>query len=221
MPFRDRADAGQKLAKVLARYRRRRPVLLALPRGGVPVAAEVARALDAPLHLLIVRKIGVPSQPELAMGAIADAIEPIIYRNESVIRDAGVSEAAFDAVKDRELAEIGRRRARYLEALPIRNLRGRTLIVIDDGIATGATMRAALATLRTAHPRQLIVAVPVGVTSVLSGLRDMADAIECLESFQSLGAIGQYYDDFEQVSDQEVIEIIGSLRSGLAPAASS
>jgi len=144
MSFKDRSEAGRKLAKALKRYADQRPVILALPRGGVPVAGEVAAALHAPLDLILVRKIGVPMQPELAMGAVVDGVDPIIVRNEDVIRHAAIGEAEFKRICDRELAEIERRRWRYLgDRLPI-EVEDRIAIVIDDGIATGATTRAAL-----------------------------------------------------------------------------
>lgn len=210
MPFLDRNEAGQQLAKALRIFRRQHPIVLALPRGGVPVAAEVARALRAPLDLLIVRKIGVPFHPELAMGAVVDGAEPILVRNEQVIRIAGVSEKDFVEVRDRELAEIERRRQLYVAKRPFPNLTDRTVIVIDDGIATGATMKAALQALRSRRPRRLILAVPVAATDSLEMLRDKADAVVCLESHAELGAIGRYYYDFRQIADAEVIETLAS-----------
>src|SRR6516164_2828993 len=144
MPFKDRSDAGRQLAKALASYKEGRPIILALPRGGVPVAGEVAAALSAPVDLILVRKIGVPSQPELAMGAVVDGATPIVVRNEDVIRHAGIDESEFNTVRDGELAEIGRRRQEYLGSCQLADLGGHTAIVIDDGIATGATTRAAL-----------------------------------------------------------------------------
>src|SRR3974377_2255662 len=144
MPFKNRSEAGRKLATALAVYRSQQTVVLALPRGGVPVAAEVATALKAPLDLILVRKIGVPTQPELAMGAVVDGGEPIIVRNEDVIGLAGISESDFTAVCDSELAEIERRRKRYLGTRPRAEITGRTAIVIDDGVGTGASIRDAL-----------------------------------------------------------------------------
>ncbi|MGA8292376.1 MAG: phosphoribosyltransferase family protein, partial [Rhodoplanes sp.] len=143
MPFRNRADAGRRLAAALAGYKNERPVVLALPRGGVPVAAEIAAALNAPLDLVLVRKLGVPVQPELAMGAVVDGSAPIIVRNEDVIRLTGVSEEEVQAVCAEELAEIERRRQRYLGTRARVDPAGRVAIVVDDGIATGATTRAA------------------------------------------------------------------------------
>ena len=208
MPFIDRMDAGRNLAKALAPYRDQRPVVLALPRGGVPVAAEVATALDAPLDLILVRKIGVPFQPELAMGAVVDGVEPVIVRNEEVIRLTGVSEKDFNAICDQELAEIERRRKRYLGDRPHPQVAGRTVIVVDDGIATGATTRAALRAIRMRKPSKLVLAVPVAPTDTLKDLRDEADEIVCLEDYEDFGAIGRFYSDFSQVSDTEVTETL-------------
>ncbi len=208
MSFRDRSDAGRRLAKALAGYKDRQPVILALPRGGVPVAAEVAAALNAPLDLILVRKIGVPFQPELAMGAVVDGGAPIIVRNEDVIRHAGIDESEFKAVCDDEIAEIERRRQRYLGSRKHVDVSGRTAIVIDDGIATGATTRAALRATRMRKPKRLVLAVPVAPTESLSELRHDADDVVCLEDHEFFGAIGVYYADFSQVPDEEVIEIL-------------
>ncbi len=208
MSFKDRSDAGRKLAKALARYKDQQPVILALPRGGVPVAAEIAAVLNAPLDLLLVRKIGVPFQPELAMGAIVDGSAPIIVRNDDVIGLAGVDESDFKAICDSELAEIERRRERYLGNRGRAEIAGRTAIVIDDGIATGATTRAALRATRMRNPKLLVLAVPVAPTDSLPELRRDADDVVCLEAHRMFGAIGFYYRDFRQVSDEEVIETL-------------
>lgn len=205
MPFRNRADAGRKLAAALAAYKDERPVVLALPRGGVPVAAEVASALDAPLDLVLVRKLGVPIQPELAMGAVVDGAAPIVVRNEDVIRLTGVSEEDMQAVCAEELAEIERRRDRYLGARARLDIAGRVAIVVDDGIATGATTRAALRALRLRGPKKLVLAVPVAPTETLAAMREEADDVVCLEDYADFGAIGFFYADFRQVSDAEVI----------------
>jgi predicted phosphoribosyltransferase len=208
MPFIDRMDAGRRLAKALAHYKAQRPVVLALPRGGVPVAAEVATVLDAPLDLILVRKIGVPFQPELAMGAVVDGGKPVIVRNEDVISLAGVSEREFNATCDQQLAEIERRRKLYLGNRPHPQIAGLTVIVVDDGIATGATTRAALQAIRMRKPSKLVLAVPVAPTESLKELRGEADEIICLEDYEDFGAIGLFYSDFRQVSDTEVIEIL-------------
>jgi predicted phosphoribosyltransferase len=208
MPFKDRSDAGRKLAKALAAYKDQHPVILALPRGGVPVAAEVAAALHAPLDLILVRKIGVPIQPELAMGAVVDGGAPIIVRNEDVIRLAGIDETEFKAICDSELAEIERRRQRYLGGRERINIDGKTAIVIDDGIATGATTRAALRATRMRNPKKLVLAVPVAPTDSLAALRSDADEVICLEDHEFFGAIGFYYRNFNQIADDEVIEML-------------
>ena len=208
MPFRDRAEAGRRLAAALASYRNQQPVILALPRGGVPVAAEIAAALDAPLDLVLVRKIGVPFRPELAMGAVVDGKAPLIVRNEDVIALAGLSEAEFDAECESELAEIERRRRRYLGSRERVEIAERTAIVVDDGIATGATTRAALCATRLRKPKRLVLAVPVAPTDSLNAMREEADDVICLEDHELFGAIGYFYDDFRQISDEEVIEIL-------------
>ena len=208
MPFIDRTDAGRQLAKALARYKAQRPLVLALPRGGVPVAAEVATVLDAPLDLILVRKIGVPFQPELAMGAVVDGREPVIVRNEDVISLTGLSEQEFNATCDQQLAEIKRRRKLYLGDRPHPQIAGRTVIVVDDGIATGATTRAALQATRMRKPSKLVLAIPVAPTATLKELRGEVDDIVCLEDYEDFGAIGLFYSDFRQVSDTEVIEIL-------------
>jgi len=214
MPFTNRSDAGRKLAHALAKYKGQRPVVLALPRGGVPVASEVATALEAPLDLILVRKIGVPIQPELAMGAVVDGSNPLVVRNEDVIRMAGIDEADFKAVCDRELAEIERRRQRYLGDRERVDVAGRTTIVVDDGIATGATTRAALRATRQRNPKKLVLAVPVAPTESLAVMRQEADDVVCLEDYEAFGAIGFYYSDFRQISDDEVVDTLRRFSTG-------
>jgi predicted phosphoribosyltransferase len=208
MSFEDRIDAGRKLAAALASYKDKAPAILALPRGGVPVAAEIATALAAPLDLILVRKIGVPGNRELAMGAVVDGATPIVVRNEDIIQLIGITEPEFKAVCDRELEEIDRRRVRYLGGRERVNLAGRTAIVVDDGIATGATMRAALQATRMRNPDKLILAVPVAPTDTLATLRKEVDDLICLEDHEAFGAIGYYYLDFSQITDEEVIETL-------------
>jgi putative phosphoribosyl transferase len=205
MPFKDRTDAGRQLADALLSYKEAHPIVLALPRGGVPVAAEVAKALDAPLDLILVRKIGVPRQEELAMGAVVDGDPPITVRNDRVIRGAHVRQKQFDKVRSCELAEIERRRQRYLGARAHAEIKDRVVIIVDDGIATGATMRAALHALRLRDARQIVLAVPVGPPATLVPLREDTDDVLCLEEYSCMGSIGAYYDDFRQISDAEVI----------------
>jgi predicted phosphoribosyltransferase len=220
MGFANRTEAGRRLAAELAGYRGQDPVILALPRGGVPVAAEIAAVLGAPLDLVMVRKIGAPVQPELAMGAVVDGSDPLVVRNEDVIAGLGVDEAAFAAACQRELAEIERRRQHFLGKRPPLEVAGRTAIVVDDGIATGATTRAALRAVRKRGPARLVLAVPVAPTSSLAELAGEADDIVCLEDHEMFGAIGMFYADFRQLTDQEVIEILARF-SGDAPSPTS
>jgi predicted phosphoribosyltransferase len=208
MSFTDRSDAGRKLAQALLTYKDQEPVILALLRGGVPVAAEVAAALDAPLDLILVRKIGVPGQPELAMGAVANGGAPLVVRNDDVIRMAGIDEAEFEAIRERELAEIERRRRLYLGNRAPVEVGGRVAIVIDDGIATGATTRAALRATRIRKPGKLVLAVPVAPTETLAAMREEADDVICLEDHEFFGAIGFYYADFRQLCDREVKDTV-------------
>lgn len=208
MDFQDRSDAGRRLAEALSSYKDRHPIVLALPRGGVPVAAEVAAALDAPLDLILVRKIGVPTQPELAMGAVVDGTAPIVVRNEEVIELSGTTADEFDAACARELAEIERRRQLYIGDRPRAEITGQVVIVIDDGIATGATTRAALQAIRNRKPKELVLAVPVAPPDTITKLRGEVDALVCLETPELFGAIGYFYRDFRQVSDQEVVAIL-------------
>ncbi|GLS38858.1 phosphoribosyltransferase [Mesorhizobium tianshanense] len=187
--------------------------MLALPRGGVPVAAEVAAYLKAPLDLLLVRKIGVPTQPELAMGAVIDGDDPVIVRNDNVIRLAWVSAAEFDKSCQRELAEIERRRRLYVGDRHLVDLEGRIAIIVDDGIATGATVRAAIRGLRRRKPGSIVLAVPVAPPDTIEALRKEADDVICLEEPEFFQAIGLYYRDFRQLRDQDVIALLDSARS--------
>ena len=208
MTFQDRSDAGRRLAKALSEYKGRNAVVLALPRGGVPVAAEVAAALGAPLDLILVRKIGVPAQPELAMGAVVDGSAPIVVRNDEVIELSGTTAEEFDAACATELAEIERRRQLYIGDRARAEIAGQVVIVIDDGIATGATSRAALQAIRNRKPKELVLAVPVAPPDTVTQLRPEVDALICLETPELFGAIGYFYRNFGQVSDQEVIAIL-------------
>ncbi len=212
MIYQNRSDAGKWLAQALAGYKGQEPVILALPRGGVPVGSEIARALDAPLDLILVRKLGVPMQPELAMGAVIDGAEPHVVRNEDIIALLAIPEEEFEQICARELAEIERRRKLYLADRPRAELRDRVVIVVDDGIATGATVRAALRAIRRKGPRMLVLAVPVAPTSTIKELEGEADEIVCLQCHEPFYAIGLYYADFHQVTDKEVIGILSKAR---------
>jgi len=213
MPFRNRTEAGIELAKALSHHRDHDPVVLALPRGGVPVAVEVARALDAPLDLVVARKIGVPFQPELAMGAVVDGDTPIVVRNDDVIGVAGIGEADFESICQKEIAEIKRRRDRYLGGRKSAEIAGKTVIVVDDGIATGATFRAALRATRARGPQRLVLATPVAPSDTLGELEKEVDEVVCLETHENFGSIGEYYRDFNQVSDDEVVSLLASSKS--------
>jgi len=213
MTFNDRREAGRKLAEALRHYRGKDAVVLALPRGGAPVAAEVAAALDAPLDLLLVRKVGVPWQPELAMGAVIDGAEPITVRNEDIIGLASVTDADFDAAAQRELEEIERRRKKYIGERPRPAIKDHVAIIIDDGIATGATVRAAIRGLKRKNPEKVVLAVPVAPPSTVEELREETDELVCLEAPEMFRAISLYYRSFEQVSDAEVTRILDSARA--------
>jgi putative phosphoribosyl transferase len=213
MRFRDRTEAGRRLAAELGRYRKRKSVVLALPRGGVPVAAEVARALKAPLDLILVRKIGAPERPELALGAVVDGRDPIIVRNHDVIAVTGTTPLEFDRICAREAAEIERRHQRYLGNRAPVDVQGQTAIVVDDGIATGATMRAALRAVRGRKPAELVLAVPTASPNALASLRSETDAVVCLTDPDDFGSVGEFYDDFRQVSDDEVVDILAGIPS--------
>ncbi len=206
--FQDRTDAGRQLAAALKKYEKDDVVVLALPRGGLPVALEVARALKAPLDLVMVRKVGVPYQPELAMGAVADGPHPERVINHDVLSMAGISEDEFDREAERELAEIDRRRRAYLGDSERVDVSGKTAIIIDDGIATGATVRAALGSVRNAGAARAIVAVPVAPPDAVAFLKSHADEVVCLDQPPFFGAISRFYGDFSQLSDDDVIRIM-------------
>lgn len=208
MRFANRQEAGRLLAERLAGLGLERPVVLALPRGGVPVALEVARRLSAPLDLVLVRKIGAPGHAELAAGAVVDGERPELVLNEDVVRHYRMSEADLDAVRDRQLAEIERRRRLYLGDRPRAPLAGAAVIVVDDGIATGATVRAALHAVRRAGPKELVLAVPVASPDILARLEREADRVVCLAPDPNLMAVGQAYGDFRQVEDEEVVAML-------------
>jgi putative phosphoribosyl transferase len=213
MMFEDRAEAGRQLATALAGYKDERPVVLGLPRGGVAVAAAIAEALDAPLGLILVRKIGAPMRRELALGAVVDGKDPCVVRNDDVIQALGITEATFDAICRRELAEIERRRRRYEGGATPIDVAARVVIVVDDGIATGATMRAALRATRLRRPKKLVLAAPVAAPDALNELRSEVDDVVCLISEEPFNAIGLFYVDFHQMNDAEVTEILSRFTS--------
>jgi putative phosphoribosyl transferase len=209
--FADRAEAGRELAAQLVRLRLAKPiVVLALPRGGVPIGVEVARALDAPLDLLLVRKIGLPWQPELALAAVVDGTPPDIVVDEAVRRGTDIDDAYIEAQAEQELVEIRRRRSVYLRGRPPVDVESRTAVVVDDGIATGTTMRAALKALRRRRPARLVVAVPVAPPDTIEALAGEADQIVCLEQPEPFHAVGLHYREFHQVGDDEVLAALSA-----------
>lgn len=217
LPFADRAQAGRLLAAALRDYAGRSDALvLALPRGGVPVAFEIAAAIHAPLDLLLVRKLGTPGHPELAMGAIASGGVRVL--NWDVVEACGISEAAIEVVERQEHRELERRERVYRGDRAPPQFAGRCVIVVDDGIATGATMRAAVQALRQGRPGRIVVAVPVGARETIDALRQEADDVTCLAMPEPFTAIGCWYRKFPPTSDEEVKELLGRA-SGLTPAA--
>jgi putative phosphoribosyl transferase len=206
--FPDRTEAGRRLAERLRHFKDQQPVVLALPRGGVPVAYEVARVLEAPLDLVLVRKIGAPFQPELAIGAVVDGERPELVLNRDLISEYGIPESYVESERRRQLAEIERRRHQYLSERPRAPIAARTAIVIDDGIATGATMEAALHATRRANPKRLVLAVPVAPPDTIERLRPEVDEVVCLLVPAFLGAIGSFYRDFRQLRDEDVIGLL-------------
>lgn len=207
MHFHDRFEAGQILAEKLQHYRDRPDVLvLALPRGGVPVAFEIARSLNAPLDVFLVRKVGVPGHEELAMGAVAN--RNIRVSNQDVVQRLGISEAVFDEVADREHHELRRRRDLYRGGEPPLQVADHTIILVDDGLATGSTMRAAIAALREQRPSRLVVAVPVGASETCANLGQEVDEIVCGACPEQFTAVGAWYDDFSPTSDETVTHLL-------------
>jgi len=204
--FKDRTEAGRALAERLRHLAGHDVIVLALPRGGLPVAYEIARALQAPLDVLNVRKLGVPWQEELAMGAVATGGVRVL--NDDVIRSTGVTTADIDAAVATQRAEIERRERLYRGGRPAPDLRDRTVVVVDDGIATGATVRAALAVIRAQHPRKLVLATPVAQASVAASLAHDVDELVCALLPAELYAIGLWYDQFPQLTDEDVQQIL-------------
>jgi predicted phosphoribosyltransferase len=205
MAFEDRRDAGRRLALLLEHYRDQEPVVLGLPRGGVLVADEVAQALDAPLDVLIVRKLGLPGAEEIAMGATAAGVTVI---DTDLVRRLGIRPEVLDAIVRREQAEVRRREAAYRGSRPPLEVRGRTVLVVDDGLATGATAQAAIRALRSRAPQRIVFAAPVCAPDGAEALRAVADEVEWLECPAEMRAVGDWYRDFSEVSDHEVLRCL-------------
>lgn len=221
MLFHDRSEAGRQLAERLLPYKDRQPVVLALPRGGVPIGFEIARALSAPLDLVLVRKIGAPHHEELAIGAIADGEHPQLVTDPDLIADLAVTSEYLDQAKATALKEIERRRhAWFGDRQPV-DVAGRTAIVVDDGIATGATMQAALRATRLRKPARLVLAVPVAPWHTLKKLRHEVDETVCLDTPADFYAVGQFYTAFPQLRDEEVTTLLEQAHALVSSAGTS
>ncbi|WP_252273366.1 phosphoribosyltransferase [Pseudomonas subflava] len=212
--FRDRRHAGQALVKQLRDLPLKRPVVLALPRGGVPVGHEVARALNAPLDVLLVRKIGAPGNEEFALGAVVGGAEPQWVMDEDMMRLFDPPPGWFERKVAEQLDEIERRRALYCGARLPTVLLGRDLLLVDDGLATGSTARVAIQALRSGGAGRIVLAVPVGPLETVQRLRPLVDELVCLETPDPFRAVGNHYRDFRQVSDQEVVELLAPRARG-------
>jgi putative phosphoribosyl transferase len=210
--FRNRRDAGRRLAVALAPYREKRPIVFALPRGGVPVGFEVAKALAAPLDVLLVRKIGAPGHEELGLGAVVDGHGPQLVLNEDIVRAVAPPPGYIEAEEQRQLAEIERRRQHYIGDRSPVAVEGRTIIVVDDGIATGATVKAALRGLARNRPARLVLAVPVAPADSLEELSAECDEVVCLATPDPFYAVGPHYRDFRQTEDAEVVRLLDEAR---------
>ena len=208
--FDSRAAAGRLLASALVRRAPPKPLVYALPRGGAPVAAEIARALDAPLDLILSRKIGAPRQPELALGAAVDGDQPEIVLNHDIVAALGVRRAEIERLASKQFAEIERRRALYLGGAPPISAQGRTAILVDDGIATGASMEAAIQALKRRGPQKIILAVPVAARDAVDRLGRLVDETIALLTPESFYGIGEFYRDFHQLEDEEVVALMKS-----------
>lgn len=206
--FPDRREAGRRLAEALAKFAGPDTVVLALPRGGVPVGYEVATALRAPLDVVLVRKIGAPGQPELGVGAVVDGATPQIVWNDRVLEEVRPSPTFLKGEQQRQLQEIERRRSLYRGEREAQPVKDRTVLVVDDGIATGGTVRAVLRALSQAKPRRLVLAVPVAPRESLEELRNETDEIVCLATPEPFYAVGLHYENFDQTTDEEVIDLL-------------
>jgi putative phosphoribosyl transferase len=210
--FKNRKDAGLQLVAPLLRFKPEKPVVLALPRGGVPVGYEIAIALDAPLDVIVVRKLGAPGQPELGIGAVVDGDHHLSVLNEHVMSLLNVSADYLNREVALQLQEIRRRQELYRGGHPPEKILGRTVIVVDDGIATGGSMRAALRGVRRANPQRLVLAVPVAPPDTIEFLRPEVDVVVCLSTPAFFHAVGQFYRDFSQTTDEEVIRLLDAAR---------
>ncbi|HZQ10930.1 MAG TPA: phosphoribosyltransferase [Anaerolineae bacterium] len=205
--FRDRRDAGRRLAAKLKQYANQPNVMvLALPRGGVPVAYEVAKALNAPLDLFLVRKLGTPGHEELALGAIASG--GVLDLNQDIIRALNIPNYLIEQISNQEYQELTRREQLYRAGLPPLDMRGKTVILVDDGLATGSSMRAAVSALRQLRPARIVVAVPVASEETCDAFRDLVDEIICAVTPMPFFAVGSWYEDFSQTTDEEVIDLL-------------
>lgn len=208
--YADRVDAGRRLAAAVEHLRDRDPVVIGLPRGGVVVAAEVAKALEAPLDVIVVRKLGAPGQPELGLGAIAEG--GVLLLNKPLMRQLGVSKEGLQGTIDAATAELNRRLLAYRGAGEPVQVEGRTVILVDDGLATGSTARAAIGALQHHGAATIVLAVPVGAPSTVRDLERIVDELVCLSAPRMLSSVGQHYEDFTQTTDDEVIALLAESR---------
>lgn len=206
--FKDRTEAGALLGRTLASMNLARPVVFALPRGGAPVGVEVSKALGAPFDFIFVRKIGAPSFDEVAIGAVANGQYPVTVLHAPTIRDLGVSDDYIRAKTGAALKEIDRRRAAYRGKLAEQSATGRTAVIVDDGLATGATMEAAIQSMRKAGAACVVVAIPVAPAEILGRFRALADSVVCLKTPSPFHSVGYYYDDFRQLTDEDVLRLL-------------
>lgn len=213
--FADRREAGRQLAARLTQYREQKPVILALPRGGVPVGYEIAKGLQAPLDVLLVRKICAPEQPELGLGAVVDGATPQVVLNDDLVERLGVNADYIAQERLNQMAEIERRRQLYRGDTQAVDTAGRLVVIADDGIATGATVKAALLAIMRTSPAHLVLAVPVAAPDALQMVAPMANETICLATPEDFEAVGGYYADFDQTSDEEVIDLLAAARYGI------